>query len=76
MNENIEFKNIIANAGNGGVLGNKMKLMPYAKNLQYKDGALDFCLEFYSDGSETEIGLNIKLDDDLCDLIEGLLFEQ
>lgn len=75
MEENIEFKSVIASAF-GGVCGNNVYLMPYARNINYNDGMLSLSLDFINDSTETEIGLRIKLSDDLVDLIDNLLYGQ
>lgn len=74
MDENIEFKNILASTANGGVDGKNMILFPYARNINYGDGMLSMSLDFFNEGTETEIGLKIKLSEDLVDLIDNLLY--
>ena len=73
MEDNIEFKSVLASAF-GGVNGKNMIILPYARNINYKDGMLSLSLDFINDSTETEIGLKIKLSDDLIDLIDDLLY--
>lgn len=73
MEDNLNFKNVLAHAS-GGVYGNNMILMPYGKNISYDNGMLSLSLEFLNENTETEIGLKIKLSDDLVDLIDNLLY--
>lgn len=74
MDDNLEFKNIIASPQNGGVDNKNMILFPYARNINYDNGTLSMSLDFFNEMSETEIGLKIKLSDDLVDLIDNLLY--
>ena len=74
MDENLEFKNIIASVGNGGVDSKNMILFPYARNINYNNGTLSLSLDFFNEQTQTEIGLKIKLSEDLIDLIDNLLY--
>lgn len=73
MEDNLEFQSALISAF-GGVDGKNMILMPYAKNINYENGMLSLVLDFINNSTETEIGLKIKLSDDLIDLIDDLLY--
>jgi hypothetical protein len=73
MEDNSNFKATVAPAL-GGVYGKNMILMPYAKNINYEDGILSICLDLVNNTTETEVGLKIKLSDDLIDLMDNLLY--
>lgn len=73
MDENLEFKHIIAH-GSGAVDMKNMILMPYAKDITYEDGNLSLSLEFLDNTSETEIGIRIGLSDELIELFDRLLY--
>lgn len=73
MDDNLEFKNFVTSA-NGGVYEKNMILFPYARNINYSDGSLSLSLDFFNEQSETEIGLKIKLSEDLIDIIDNLLY--
>lgn len=70
MNENVEFDRIVQN-WDGTVQG--MVLKPYAKNLVYTPGHLSFTLELFGETRETEVNVTMGINEDLDDLIEGLL---
>lgn len=74
MDDNLEFKNIVANAGNGGVDKKNMILFPYARNINYDNGTLSMSLDFFNEATQTEVGMKIKLSEDLVDLIDNLLY--
>lgn len=73
MEDNLEFRSALASAF-GGVYGKNMILIPYAKNINYENGILSLALDFVNNSTETEVGLKIKLSDDLVDLIDDLLY--
>lgn len=50
-----------------------MTLFPYAGEVEYMDGELSFVLTFFDSQNTTEMTLNIGLDENLIDMIEGLL---
>lgn len=74
MDDNLEFKNIVASTGNGGVDKKNMILFPYARNINYDNGTLSMSLDFFNETAEAEIGINIKLSEDLVDIIDNLLY--
>jgi hypothetical protein len=73
MDDNFNFKQVVAHAS-GGVYGKNMILMPYGKNIGYDNGVLSISLDFINETTETEIGMKIKLSDDLVDLVDNLLY--
>jgi len=50
-----------------------MTLFPYAGEVEYRDGNLKFILTFFDSQNTTEITLDIGLDENLIEMIEGLL---
>jgi hypothetical protein len=50
-----------------------MTLFPYAGDVEYIDGQLHFVLTFFDSKKTTEMTLDIGLDDNLINMIEGLL---
>ena len=50
-----------------------MTLFPYAGAVEYRDGNLKFILTFFDRENNTEMTLDIGLDDNLIEMIEGLL---
>lgn len=50
-----------------------MTLFPYAGEVEYIDGQLHFVLTFFDSNKTTEMTLDIGLDDNLIEMIEGLL---
>ena len=50
-----------------------MTLFPYAGAVEYTDGNLKFVLTFFDRENTTEMTLDIGLDDNLVEMIEGLL---
>jgi hypothetical protein len=50
-----------------------MTLFPYAGAVEYRDGNLKFILTFFDSQNTTEMTLDIGLDDNLIEMIEGLL---
>jgi hypothetical protein len=73
MDENLEFKNILAGVNSGGI-DKVMYLLPYAKNVEYSDGNLSMVLEFVNNNAESEIGIKILLSDELQGLFDRMLF--
>jgi hypothetical protein len=73
MDENLEFKHIIANAAISQGTVNNMMLMPYGKDLTYSNGQLSMVLEFINENTETEIGINIQISEDLVLMFDKLL---
>ena len=64
VDENLEFKNILAGGKLNGT--NKlMQLLPYARDVEYKDGLLSMVLEFVNDSAETEVGIQLEVADEL-----------
>jgi hypothetical protein len=51
----------------------KMTLFPYAGEVDYIDGQLHFVLTFFDSTKTTEMTLDIGLDDNLIQIIEGLM---
>ncbi len=51
----------------------KMTLFPYAGEVEYIDGQLHFVLTFFDSQNTTEMTLDIGLDENLIQMIEGLL---
>jgi hypothetical protein len=74
MDENLEFTSIKAFIENGGVDNKNMILFPYARNISYEDGTLSMSLDFFNGSTETEIGLKVKLSEDLVEIIDNLLY--
>jgi len=74
MDENLRLKHVLT--GNLDGIQNKMILMPYAKNLMYANGHLKFTLELFNDSSETEIGIDILVNQELQGLLESLIQER
>ncbi|CAB4158508.1 hypothetical protein UFOVP712_9 [uncultured Caudovirales phage] len=52
---------------------NNMTLFPYAGQVEYREGNLKFVLTFFDRENTTEMTLDIGLDDNLIEMIEGLL---
>lgn len=50
-----------------------MTLFPYAGEVEYREGNLKFVLTFFDQENTTEMTLDIGLDDNLIEMIEGLL---
>lgn len=50
-----------------------MTLFPYANNVEVIDGELSFMLTFFDQERTTEMTLTIDLDDNLNQMIEGLM---
>lgn len=50
-----------------------MTLFPYAGEVEYRDGNLKFVLTFFDKENTTEMTLDIGLDENLIQMIEGLL---
>jgi hypothetical protein len=50
-----------------------MTLFPYAGEVEYDEGTLHFVLTFFDSQNTTEMTLDIGLDDNLIEMIEGLL---
>lgn len=50
-----------------------MTLFPYARDVEYLDGELSFVLQFFDSNKTTEMTLNIGLDENLMEMIEGLM---
>ena len=50
-----------------------MTLFPYAAEVEYMDGELSLVLTFFDSKKTSEMTLNIGLDDDLIQMIEGLM---
>jgi hypothetical protein len=53
-----------------------MILFPYASNVEYNEGELSFSLQFFNNQKNTEIAINMSLDEGLCNLISDLLNEK
>jgi hypothetical protein len=51
----------------------EMTLFPYAAEVEYMDGELSLVLTFFDSKKTSEMTLNIGLDDDLIQMIEGLM---
>jgi hypothetical protein len=64
VDDNLEFKNILA-GGNSNGMNKVMKLLPYARDVEYKDGLLSMVLEFVNEHAETELGIQMEVTDDL-----------
>ena len=73
MDEELEFKHIMAGPNSGGTDKN-MILMPYAKNLEYKNGELSMMLELFNDSVESNVGITIKLSGDIIDLLDRMIY--
>jgi hypothetical protein len=50
-----------------------MTLFPYAGAVEYREGNLKFVLTFFDRENTTEMTLDIGLDENLVEMIEGLL---
>lgn len=50
-----------------------MTLFPYAGEVEYSEGNLKFVLTFFDSEHTTEMTLDIGLDENLIQMIEGLL---
>ena len=72
MDENLEFKHVLAHAS-GAVYQRNMMLMPYAKDVLYEEGHLCLTLQFVDKKNETEVGMRIGLSDELIELFDRLL---
>ena len=53
-----------------------MLLFPYAKDIEYIDGQLEFVLQFVGKTKITDIEIKMGLDKDLSEIIEKLLAER
>jgi len=53
-----------------------MTLFPSAGELDYREGNLSFVLTFFDSKTTTEMKLDIGLDDNLIQMIEGLLHQE
>jgi hypothetical protein len=73
MDDNLEFKNIIA-ASNSQGTNNIMNLIPYAKNVTYEDGCLSMALEFVNDYAETEVGIKLQVSDELQEILSNIIY--
>jgi hypothetical protein len=51
----------------------EMTLFPYAAEVEYMDGELSLVLTFFDSKRTSEMTLNIGLDEDLIQMIEGLM---
>jgi hypothetical protein len=71
MDENLTFRKILAESSDG--IGNKMILMPYAKDLVYTNGHLKLTLDLFNDLSETEISIDIVVSEELQGLLDNLM---
>jgi hypothetical protein len=71
MDENLTFRKILAQSSDG--IGNKMILMPYAKDLVYTNGHLKLTLDLFNDLSETEISIDIVVSEELQGLLDNLM---
>jgi hypothetical protein len=71
MDENLTFRKILAQTSDG--IGNKMILMPYAKDLSYINGHLKLTLDLFNNLSETEITIDIMVSEELKGLLDSLL---
>ena len=71
MDENLTFRKILAQNSNG--IGNKMILMPYAKDLSYTNGHLKLTLDLFNDLSETDITIDIMVSEELQGLLDNIL---
>lgn len=68
MDENLRFKEIMAQKWAG--TGEEMILMPYAKNLEYKDGELSLTLELFNEDLETEVTIKMTVADALKEVLD------
>jgi hypothetical protein len=50
-----------------------MTLFPYAGEVEYREGNLKFVLTFFDSQNTTEMTLDIGLDDNLIEMIEGFM---
>ena len=50
-----------------------MTLFPYAGEVEYREGNLKFILTFFDSQNTTEMTLDIGLDENLIEMIEGLM---
>lgn len=73
MDDNLEFKNIIA-ASNSQGTNNVMTLIPYAKEVTYDNGYLSMVLEFVNDYSETEVGIKMMVSDELQEIFGSIMY--
>lgn len=73
MDENLTFRKILAQNSDG--MGNKMILMPYAKDLSYTNGHLKLTLDLFNNLSETEITIDIMVSEELQGLLDNLIQE-
>jgi len=73
LDENLEFKNIIASSNSQGT-DKLMTLMPYAKDLSYRDGILSMVLEFVNDVAETEVEINLLVADELQEIFGKIMY--
>ena len=71
MDENLEFKNIIAGANFDGI-EKVMYLLPYAKDLVYKQGILSMTLEFVNEHAETNVGIQLEVSDELQTIFDKI----
>lgn len=71
MDEMLHFKRILAQNSEG--ISNKMILMPYAKNLSYDNGHLRLTLELFNHLSETDISVDIIVNEELKGLLDTLM---
>ena len=71
MDENLEFKNIVA-ASNFDGTGKIMHLLPYAKEVTYSNGILSMVLEFVNEHAETELGIQMEVADELRDIFNKI----
>ena len=71
MDENLEFKNIMA-ASNSDGTNKVMHLLPYAKEVTYSNGILSMVLEFVNEYAETELGIEMEVADELRDIFKKI----
>lgn len=53
-----------------------MLLFPYAKDIEYIDGELEFVLQFVGNTKTVDISVKMGLDQEVCKVIEKLLEER
>jgi hypothetical protein len=53
-----------------------MLLFPYARDIEYLDGELEFVLQFIGTTKTTDVSIKMGLDEEICNLIQGLMDER
>lgn len=73
MDEKYIVKKIATGAKSDGT-NRVMELLPYAKDVEYKDGAVRLTFEFFNDMHETEMTMQIGFAPEIAHVFDTLLY--